>query len=199
MMIAFPVEEYRGLESQIYGHFGSAPSFLLLDSETMAVENLTNADQNHIHGMCSPMKALAGRKVDAVVVGGIGMGASTDLKWPESRSTGPASAPWPTWPGHQGRYFGRIQRGQHLRGPRWRRILPLLPLRVVQKERSRFPARRMAAKDSGSEKTSGETLFQRVLPRTPFPNGFTGPASRGGDRVVPYRSSPDSKMPRPHK
>ncbi len=80
MMIAFPVEEYQGLESQIYGHFGSAPSFLLLNSETMAVENLTNADQNHIHGSCSPMKALAGRKIDAVVVGGIGMGALNGLQ-----------------------------------------------------------------------------------------------------------------------
>ena len=75
MNIAIPVEENKGLESPVHGHFGSAPMFLLIDSETMGVEVLNNSDQEHVHGMCNPLKTLGARKVDAVIVSGIGTGA----------------------------------------------------------------------------------------------------------------------------
>ncbi len=32
MKICFPVEQHEGLESQVYGHFGSAPSFVVVDN-----------------------------------------------------------------------------------------------------------------------------------------------------------------------
>jgi predicted Fe-Mo cluster-binding NifX family protein len=80
MKIAIPVAEYNGLESPVYGHFGSAPSFVVVDSETMSVEELGNQNQEHVHGQCRPMVALAGRKPDAVVVGGIGAGALRGLR-----------------------------------------------------------------------------------------------------------------------
>jgi predicted Fe-Mo cluster-binding NifX family protein len=80
MKVGIPVAEYCGLESLVYGHFGSAPAFVLVDSETMAVELLGNQDQAHVHGQCRPMKALAGTRPDAVVVGGIGAGALLGLR-----------------------------------------------------------------------------------------------------------------------
>jgi predicted Fe-Mo cluster-binding NifX family protein len=80
MKIAVPVAEYRGLESQTYGHFGSADCFVLVDTETMTVERLSNRDRAHVHGACSPMKALAGAKPNAVLVGGIGPGALIRLR-----------------------------------------------------------------------------------------------------------------------
>lgn len=80
MKVAIPVAEYRGLDSVVYGHFGSAPVFVLVDSETMSVEVLGNADQIHEHGQCSPMKALAGAMPDVIVVGGIGGGAVNGLR-----------------------------------------------------------------------------------------------------------------------
>jgi len=80
MKIAIPVAEYHGLESQVHGHFGSAPAFALVDVETMSVEAVGNQDHAHVHGACSPMKALAGARPDAVVVGGIGMGALMGLR-----------------------------------------------------------------------------------------------------------------------
>ncbi len=80
MKVAVPVAEFSGLESPVYGHFGSAPSFVLVDSETLAVEELGNQNQDHVHGQCRPMVALAGRNPDAVVVGGIGMGALRGLR-----------------------------------------------------------------------------------------------------------------------
>jgi len=70
----------EGLESRVYGHFGSAPGFVIVDTKTRAVEEIGNDDLHHEHGMCQPLKALQGREVDAVAVGGIGMGALMKLQ-----------------------------------------------------------------------------------------------------------------------
>ena len=80
MKVCIPVEEYLGLDSVVYGHFGSAPDFALADTETMHVEPLANRDHGHVHGACSPIKALAGANPDAVVVGGMGTGALRGLR-----------------------------------------------------------------------------------------------------------------------
>jgi predicted Fe-Mo cluster-binding NifX family protein len=78
--VCIPVEQYCGLDSLVYGHFGSASTFVLVDCETMSVESLNNRDQDHVHGQCSPVRALAGANPDAVVVGGIGAGAIRGLR-----------------------------------------------------------------------------------------------------------------------
>jgi predicted Fe-Mo cluster-binding NifX family protein len=70
--IAIPVEDARGLESQVYGHFGSAPCFLVYDSDSGAASLIDNAQLVHEHGHCNPIAALAGHRVDALVTGGIG-------------------------------------------------------------------------------------------------------------------------------
>ncbi|TRZ75540.1 MAG: diguanylate cyclase [Deltaproteobacteria bacterium] len=80
MKICFPTVNLEGLESRVYGHFGSAPGFVIVDTETQAVEEISNNDSHHDHGMCQPLKALGGRNVDAVAVGGIGMGALMKLQ-----------------------------------------------------------------------------------------------------------------------
>lgn len=80
MKICFPAETLQGLESNVFGHFGSAPGFVIVETDTMGVEEINNSDQHHAHGMCQPMMALGGRKVDGVVVGGIGMGALMKLQ-----------------------------------------------------------------------------------------------------------------------
>jgi len=80
MKVAIPVAEDCGFESLVYGHFGSAPTFVLVDVETMSVVSLGNEDHGHVHGQCSPMKALAGHRPEAVVVGGIGAGALLGLR-----------------------------------------------------------------------------------------------------------------------
>jgi predicted Fe-Mo cluster-binding NifX family protein len=79
MKVCFPVKEASELDSPVYGHFGSAPAFVLVDTETGAVTVLSNTDQHHVHGMCNPVAALAGQTVDAIVVGGIGGGALMKL------------------------------------------------------------------------------------------------------------------------
>jgi predicted Fe-Mo cluster-binding NifX family protein len=79
MKLCFPVEADLGLDSVVFGHFGSAPLFILVDSDTQAVATIGNQDLGHAHGMCSPLKALNGKAVDAIVVGGIGAGAISKL------------------------------------------------------------------------------------------------------------------------
>ncbi|MEW6571694.1 MAG: NifB/NifX family molybdenum-iron cluster-binding protein [Nitrospirota bacterium] len=79
MKICFPVAEAAGTESKVYGHFGSAPAFVVVETDTNSVTVLENCDKQHSHGACSPLKALNNQKIDAVVVGGIGMGALNKL------------------------------------------------------------------------------------------------------------------------
>ena len=80
MKIVFPTQEDRQLESSVHGHYGSAEKFILVDSESGATETLVNQDRDHIHGQCQPLKAIGERRIDAVVVGGIGRGALNKLK-----------------------------------------------------------------------------------------------------------------------
>ncbi|MDL2268385.1 diguanylate cyclase [Desulfosarcina sp. OttesenSCG-928-A07] len=79
MKIAFPVTENNGLNSEVYGHFGSAPLFIFMETDTGEISAVDNPDQHHEHGACNPMAALGGTKVDGVVVGGIGGGALKKL------------------------------------------------------------------------------------------------------------------------
>ncbi len=80
MRICFPTETLQGIDSLVYGHFGSAPSFVIVDTQNMNVVEISNGDLHHVHGMCQPLKALSGQQVDAVVVAGIGMGALMGLQ-----------------------------------------------------------------------------------------------------------------------
>ena len=79
MKICFPVQENSGLTSQIFGHFGSAPMFVVVNTDTSEVTSVINSDQIHQHGACNPVAGLGGHQVDAIVVGGIGGGALSKL------------------------------------------------------------------------------------------------------------------------
>ncbi len=79
MKVCFPVLKDQGMESQVYNHFGSAPVFIVVDTEGKQVQKVDNGDLNHVHGACNPVMALGGQKVDALIVGGIGGGALMKL------------------------------------------------------------------------------------------------------------------------
>jgi predicted Fe-Mo cluster-binding NifX family protein len=79
MRVCFPVENANGVESEVYGHFGSAPVFIIVETKDNQVTTINNKDQHHAHGACNPLKALNNQQVDAIVVGGIGAGALTKL------------------------------------------------------------------------------------------------------------------------
>ena len=79
MKICFAVEQDKGIESPVYGHFGSAPSFIIIDTDGNTSKTVANRDMHHAHGACNPIMAVGREQIDAVVVGGIGAGALMKL------------------------------------------------------------------------------------------------------------------------
>ncbi len=79
MKICFAVQKDDGVNSVVYGHFGSAPAFIVVDTASDKAVTVNNRDLNHAHGACNPIQAIGGLKPDAVVVGGIGAGAINRL------------------------------------------------------------------------------------------------------------------------
>jgi predicted Fe-Mo cluster-binding NifX family protein len=79
MKVGFAVQENEGIESKVFNHFGSAPVFIIVDTAGNEITTVNNQDMNHVHGACNPIKALDGKRVDAMVVGGIGAGAMSKL------------------------------------------------------------------------------------------------------------------------
>ena len=79
MRLCFPVVQDCGLDSAVYGQFGSAPMFLLVDAATGQTTLVDNSDKEHVHGACNPARAVAGLDIDGIVVGGRGMGALMSL------------------------------------------------------------------------------------------------------------------------
>jgi predicted Fe-Mo cluster-binding NifX family protein len=79
MKVGFAVQFNQGLESMVYGHFGSAPAFVIVDTDLNQVSSVDNTNAHHVHGACNPIMALGGNAIDAMVVGGIGPGAIVKL------------------------------------------------------------------------------------------------------------------------
>ena len=79
MNICIPVEADNGLSSPVCAHFGSAPTFMIVDVDSGTCRAITNGNQHHGHGTCMPLQSLRGEQIDGMVVGGIGMGALNKL------------------------------------------------------------------------------------------------------------------------
>ena len=80
MRVCFPIEKDEGLSSRIYGHFGSSPMFLLVDTVKREATAVANTESHHSHGVCKPMRALKGERIDGIVVVNIGAGARMQLR-----------------------------------------------------------------------------------------------------------------------
>lgn len=73
--IAIPSMEAGGLDGLRSGHFGHCDVFTLIDVEEGKIKSVSTVpNQAHVQGGCMvPVNLLAGHKVNALVVGGIGM------------------------------------------------------------------------------------------------------------------------------
>jgi predicted Fe-Mo cluster-binding NifX family protein len=68
------------LNARICDHFGGAPFFTVVDTESEHVELLNNANLSHQHGDCNPVSSIESRAVDAVVCAGLGKRALARLQ-----------------------------------------------------------------------------------------------------------------------
>ncbi len=75
MKVCIPAATDTGLGSVPFGHFGSAPYFVVHDTVLKTTQVLANGNDHHAGGGCQPLAALGGLAVDAMIVGGIGAGA----------------------------------------------------------------------------------------------------------------------------
>jgi predicted DNA-binding protein (UPF0251 family)/predicted Fe-Mo cluster-binding NifX family protein len=80
MNVCIPIEADQGMASLVCGHFGAAPAFLIVDTASNTCRAVVNGNQHHGHGQCAPLRTLAGEQIDAMLVGGIGMGALNKLQ-----------------------------------------------------------------------------------------------------------------------
>ncbi len=73
--IAIPSMGDGGIDGKRSGHFGHCDVFTLVDVEDGNIKNIsTIPNQEHVQGGCMvPVNLLAGNKVNAIIVGGIGM------------------------------------------------------------------------------------------------------------------------------
>jgi predicted Fe-Mo cluster-binding NifX family protein len=72
MKVCFPVVTDEGMGSNIYGHFASAPCFLIVDTVTRQTYTLANCDGKNLFSGCNPFIALRDQELDGIVVAGIG-------------------------------------------------------------------------------------------------------------------------------
>jgi predicted Fe-Mo cluster-binding NifX family protein len=80
MKVCMPINEDRGLQSPLCAHFGSAPLFMIVDTDGHGCRTVQNLNQHHGQGMCMPLASLRGENIDGMVVGGIGEGALSKLQ-----------------------------------------------------------------------------------------------------------------------
>jgi len=73
--IAIPSLDAGGIDGQRSGHFGHCDVFTLVDVAGGEIKQVTTIpNQDHVQGGCMvPVNLLAGNKVKALIVGGIGM------------------------------------------------------------------------------------------------------------------------------
>lgn len=79
MILCIPTNDNRGIEARLSSHFGRAPWFTIVDSDTGKVELLRNDEGRHVHGACVPTDEIRSRGVEGVLCRGIGRGASARL------------------------------------------------------------------------------------------------------------------------
>jgi predicted Fe-Mo cluster-binding NifX family protein len=76
MKICVPSLSSSGLESGLSEHFGSAPFFIIYDTEKKAHEVVNNGDTEHQHGSCMPVDLLKRLNIEAVLCQGMGARAA---------------------------------------------------------------------------------------------------------------------------
>jgi predicted Fe-Mo cluster-binding NifX family protein len=67
-----PTVGNNGLTEMVFDHFGSAPFFTIYNTETKAIDVLSNNNQHHNHGTCQPVSVISNQNIDAILTNGMG-------------------------------------------------------------------------------------------------------------------------------
>jgi predicted Fe-Mo cluster-binding NifX family protein len=83
MKICIPTVDADGLDARISDHFGSAPFYTLVDSDTGMLKTRRNVQHGHghghRHGACRALNQIGPDDCDAVACRGLGRGAMASL------------------------------------------------------------------------------------------------------------------------
>ncbi len=71
MRISVPSMGNNGLDERVGEHFGRVPTYTIVDTETDAVETITNTSE-HMGGTGYPPELMVKANVDVMVCGGLG-------------------------------------------------------------------------------------------------------------------------------
>ena len=80
MKICIPTMDDKGLHGTPSDHFGSAPFFTFVDTDSEDLDIQRNGGAHHVHGACRPLEFLGTREVDAVACRGLGKRAFSRLR-----------------------------------------------------------------------------------------------------------------------
>lgn len=80
MRLCIPTDDGEGLAGRLSAHFGSAPYFTLVESETGDVRVVENLHSRHEPGSCHAAESLVGYGVEAVVCRSLGRRAFGRLR-----------------------------------------------------------------------------------------------------------------------
>lgn len=80
MKICIPTKNEEGLEAEMHEHFGNAPTFTLVDTDSGDVEVVRNSGEDRGHGTCHPIHELKAYALEAIVCRGMGRRAVESLK-----------------------------------------------------------------------------------------------------------------------
>jgi len=80
MRLCIPTMNERGLEAPLSAHFGSAPYYTVVETETGKIQVSANARAEHEHGHCQPVAGIADLAPDAVLCMGLGRRALDRLQ-----------------------------------------------------------------------------------------------------------------------
>jgi predicted Fe-Mo cluster-binding NifX family protein len=79
MRLCIPTQNDKGLDSAVYGYFGSAPYFIIYETCNKSIDVINNLENSHAHGNCNPLKSFEKNPIDIMITGGIGTRALQKL------------------------------------------------------------------------------------------------------------------------
>jgi predicted Fe-Mo cluster-binding NifX family protein len=81
MKVCIPIKNNAGLDSEVYGHFGSAPCFFVYNTDENIFDIIDNQTVEHEHGKCNPLANFADNPIEVMVCCGIGLRALQKLNY----------------------------------------------------------------------------------------------------------------------